>query len=123
MIIKLILSIALSFISKAISKWGHATDWSKVKSDLDARVRKLIPGELIDDEVVFVLNKVIDVAAGLLSSKESLDKIIGFVKEKKFAEAISFLKQLIIDAYLPKAQQELAALSEDEKLLAAIKAA
>lgn len=125
MLQKWLINLGLGFAVRALAKWGAKIDFVKVKADLMIRVAKLIPGDFLDDEASALLGKIVDVLAALLQ-KEELEKVVAMAAAGQLKELISYLKQLVIDAYLPKVelQEGVGSLADlDTQFLEAIKAA
>lgn len=116
----IILGLVWKFAIKKLAKYGVSVDWSLVKANFKERIAKLIPGDFIDDEVGVLVEKAIDVVASILKSKDLLSSLVDAIKAGKVKDALSMLKQAILDQYLP--QRDLA-MNEDESLLMAIESA
>lgn len=118
---KLFVSLAIKFGLRAWLKFfSGGVKWDLVKQNLAERIRKLLPGDLVDDEAVLVMEKTIEVIQGIVASAEFMEKAVELVKEGKTKELLALLKQSILDKYLPNRDL---AMNEDESLLMAIQAA
>lgn len=69
MINNLVLGLVRVFIERQVLKFGKALDWNMVKTDLDARIRKLVPGEYFDDAAAFVACTLISLVEAYFATK------------------------------------------------------
>jgi hypothetical protein len=58
-----LLQIVRWFIERQVMKWGKALDWTKVKSDLEIRVKALVPGDQFDSIAAYLAGMFVDVIA------------------------------------------------------------
>lgn len=90
-----LIGIAVSFAMRQIQKFAEQTDWNKVKVDLAERVKKLIPGEFLDEEGMAVSNRALEIVEKFLKS-DTDERIAKMLVEGKsaeaFAELLAFVK-------------------------------
>jgi len=96
MIQKIVLNFVISFVLKQLEKFGDKTDWVKVKHDAELRVRALMPGTWFDDEAAYVINLVLAGVQDICDEKDGLKKILKLVVDKKYAEAVVLIKELLL---------------------------
>jgi len=92
-----LIDMAITFIIRQVDKFAEQVDWTKVKADLDTRVRDLIPGDFVDEFAVAILNKTVDIVSVLLKDEEMMTKLVALLREKKYAEAALSLRQFVKD--------------------------
>lgn len=101
-----IMGMVVSFVMRQLAKWGKSIDWAMVKADVDARVRALVPGEWLDDEAVQMAHALVDALAGVLGANAILEKIVMLLLDKKFQDAWSELRDLIMKYWKPTTEAE-----------------
>ncbi len=101
-----IISMGISFIMRQLAKWQMQIDWAKVKSDLQARIAALIPGEWLDAEAVELVGVLVDAAAAVLAASEDLEKIVKLLADQKFQEAWEALRALILGQWVPSSPSQ-----------------
>lgn len=106
MIQRIVLSFLISFVLKQLEKFKEAIDWSKVKADVDVRVRALIPGTWFDDDAVKLVNTVLDALAKVLSSSDKMKALLELLAAQKYAEAAQALKDLLLGVWTLSAVAE-----------------
>lgn len=99
MVQRIVIGFVISFIIRQLEKFQDSIDWDKVKKDATERVKALVPGTWFDDEAAKLLELVIDAAKQVLNSSEELKKILNFLAAKKYYEALSSLKLLILSLW------------------------
>jgi hypothetical protein len=95
-ILRLVIPLVISLVLRQLEKFGEAIDWSKVKADVEPRVRKIVPGTILDDAAVtFILGIIsafettlkdedLKIVLELLAKKDYLaagQKLIDIIKE------------------------------------------
>jgi hypothetical protein len=68
---QIILMIVRFFIERQLKKWGSSLDWSKVKTDLDTRIRQVVPGAAIDDAVSYLCATLVELVAEYFAKPET----------------------------------------------------
>ena len=106
------IGIVIAFIVRQIGKFGKTIDWTKVKADVDVRVRALVPGEWFDDEAVDLVNSVLDRAALVLTQEAAIEEVLKLAAAGKWSEAVEALKRLILDGWVSASAAVLAALKD-----------
>lgn len=99
MIKQWLIQAAITFALRQLARWQGAIDWAKVKADMAVRVRELVPGALLDDMAVKLMESVVDMLAGVLSDQADLMKIVALMVDGKIAEAMAALKDLILEKF------------------------
>jgi hypothetical protein len=67
--------LIVSFALRQIAKFAEKTDWNKVKTDIDPRIRDLVPGTMLDDAAVDLFNNAVDCFALALKDADDLKQI------------------------------------------------
>jgi len=107
---KMLLSLLINFVVHQLDKFKTAIDWGKVKADLDAHVRDILPGTWFDDEGVAIVNIALDYLAKILSQSDKEKAILELIAAKKYFEAANALKDLLIGIFsLPSSHHEVEA--------------
>lgn len=88
-------TLVITFAVRQLAKFGEQTDWAKVRVDMDARIRDLIPGEFFDEFVVAFMNKVLDLIVEMMKDQNATKTLFTMIAEKKFNEAINYLMQWV----------------------------
>lgn len=96
-----ILKLVIGFFIKKAAKYGAKFNWAQAKEAWDLWLAKVLPGDMFDEEGIYILNKAVDVLSGILSSADSLMEIVKLVEAKDLKGAIMLLKQKILDVVLP----------------------
>lgn len=91
MIESMVKQMLLSFFLRQLAKFGEALDKAQLRADLDARIRKLIPGELFDDAMSEFAIRVLDCVFAIMSLEQEAVKVIELVEQKKYEEALTYL--------------------------------
>lgn len=86
-----VLAILIPFIIKQIDKFGHETDWAKIKADANLKIKEIVPGEMFDNVVCELVDKVVDSTAAFLQDEVEMKKIVGMCQNKQFLPAIEEL--------------------------------
>lgn len=94
-----LIQAAIAFALRQLAKWQGGIDWAKVKADLSARVRDLIPGEMFDGVAVKMVESVVDMLAAALGDQKEIDNIVNLLMAGKIPEAMLALKDLIISKF------------------------
>lgn len=113
------ISMAISFVMRQLSKFLGSIDWSKVKVDLEQRVRDLVPGTWFDSEAVAVCMALVDAVAAILASQDELEQVLKLLADQKWQEAWAVLRDLIMSQWQPQTSAEkkvLAFVSANESL-------
>ncbi len=96
-----IIGMVISFVLRQVAKFKHDIDWNKVKSDLDLRVRALVPGDWFDDEAVLAVNVVLDMVKSALSAQSDLEAILTLLAASDWQGAALALKDLLLKVWNP----------------------
>lgn len=96
-----IIQAAIVFIVRQIAKFGSSLNWDMVKSDVDYRIRQLLPGTFLDNLGATLGLKVVVIAQGVLSSAEELQALADYAAAGKFEEALKYLKDIIVSDWAP----------------------
>lgn len=106
MIRKWIFSMAVSFVMRQLAKWQNGIDWTKVKADVEARIRALVPGDWFDDEAVSLVMVFIDALQSIMSATAALEAIVRLLADGKTQEAWQALRDLILEQWKPTTPEE-----------------
>lgn len=96
MINQWILSFAISFVMRQLAKFQKTLDWAKVKADLDARVRQLVPGSWLDDDAVNLCDALLQAAEKALGEEAAIEGVLKLIAAEKWAEAGDSLKAMVL---------------------------
>ena len=118
MLLKFALNLVIGFVLRQVAKWQEGVDFSKVKADLDERVKALVPGAFFDDEAIYLVNNAIDVIAAILANTTELKVILDLVAGGDFKGGFDVLWKLLVGKVAPQA----VALSFDEQHEAVVNA-
>lgn len=83
----MLVAMAVSFVTRQVQKFADTVDVTKVKADLDLRIRALVPGEFFDDEACNIVNRAVDIALGFIKGDVD-DRCAKLMAEGKFQEAL-----------------------------------
>lgn len=106
MVLKWVISYLIGFVMRQLATFQHSIDWTKVKTDLDVRLRAMIPGQILDNEAVLILNTALDEIAKMLASTDKLQAILNLLAAEKWVEAgqelLTMLMEAVQDATTPQ---------------------
>lgn len=106
-----LISIVISFVLRQLAKFKQDVDWGKVRADMDARIRALVPGSWFDNEAVALCNSVLDGVIFVLGSSESIETILRLLAESKWEDAAAALKDLLMSVWIPRGASAVKAVS------------
>lgn len=95
------LHLVILFVIRQIAKFGAQVKWPKIKEDWDVRVRALVPGLWFDDDAVALANILIDACGRAVADTVDLQKILDLCAAKKWDEAASALKAMVLTIWSP----------------------
>lgn len=98
MLHRLLIKAMISFIISQIEKFREGLDWDKVQKNMDAYVRNLVPGTWFDDQAVKMVDAVFLAMKKVIDQGDYIKQILQLLAEKKYAEAIELVKELVIGA-------------------------
>lgn len=101
-----VIAMVISFLMRQLSKWKESLDWAKVKADVAARVRALVPGEWFDDDAVEYTMILLGVIEDVLNKTGELEEILNLVAAAKWQEAWEKLRDLILGNFEPANEKE-----------------
>jgi hypothetical protein len=84
----LLIGMVASFVTRQVQKFADDLDISKVKADLDVRVRALVPGDFLDEEACNLTNQATDIVYGFIKG-DTDDRCVKLMVEGKYAEAMA----------------------------------
>lgn len=96
-----IISLVATFVVRQLAKYGAENlDWSKVRTDLNERVIKLVPGDMFDPFAQALVGKIVDLLEVICKEPKVLAEIKAAIATKKFGTIIAVLvahtkKQLV----------------------------
>lgn len=90
------LKMVIGFVLRQLEKFSENIDWQKVEADLDARVRKLIPGTWFDDEAVRIAHAALTVIKTVLGQGDNIKRLLDLLTARKYDEAVKLLKEIIL---------------------------
>ena len=96
---KMILRLVISYIIKALAKFGTTTDWDLVKADAANRVAALLPGTWFDAEAIAICNAVIDAVANVLTKSAGWQKVLDAVAAQDWPAAMNAVKELLTSVW------------------------
>lgn len=102
MIDKWLASIVINFILRQLDELAHDIDWAKLKVELDAKVRALVPGTMFDAFAVSIVNAILDRAQVVLAKKDQVEALLKLIAAKDWVGAFAVLRDLIIGGWLPE---------------------
>jgi len=88
---KYILEIVVVFFIRQLARYTEGLDFELFRKDLEERMRKVIPGECLDEIGVQFMNTILDGLVYLISNAE-LSGVVEALKNKDFALAIELVK-------------------------------
>lgn len=97
-----LIGVALAFVMRQVRKFGETTDWVKVKADMIARVRDIVPGTWFDDEAAAVCSQLVDAVQALLVDKAVQEKLAELLAKEQWAEAGETLKLAVLEKWKPQ---------------------
>ena len=95
---KWVIAYVIGFVLRQLDKFQHEIDWSKVKADVDVRIRALVPGKMFGEEAVKLVNTILDETAFLMSEGPQLKAILDLLAAEKWSEAGQALLAMLMDA-------------------------
>lgn len=98
---KWLLGVAVNFMLRQIAKFGTATDWQKVKADLDARLPTLVYFQWLVPTVTDIVNQAIDVVAHLLQDAADLQAVSDKLVAGDVLGALVVLKDALVKILVP----------------------
>lgn len=98
MLQRLLIKAMISFVIGQIEKFREQLDWDKVRKNMDAYVRNLVPGTWFDEQAVKIVDSVFLAIKNVVSQGDYIKHILQLLAEKKYAEAIELVKQLVLGA-------------------------
>lgn len=93
--LSLIVDYVVEFVAQALSKFGTATDWEKVRANLHPKIASLIPGEIMDNFVIACVDKVLDIIIVMVKTEEALNKMLQDLADGKFKEVIKDISDAV----------------------------
>ena len=96
----IIIRFAIGFLMRQLERWREAIDWAIIRTDLEARIRDLVPGWIADEAVRWAM-VFVDVAEAVLQAQADIQEILNLLAQSKFDEAWSKLRDLILDNFNP----------------------
>jgi hypothetical protein len=104
MLEKWLVSIVIGFVLRQLAKFKEQTNWETVRTDLEARVKDLVPGSWFDAEAVLLVNLVMEKLVAILGSAEVLKEILEKVAAEDWVGALSTLKGLLLGSLKTQAK-------------------
>lgn len=80
------------FAVRQVAKYGMSVNWSSVRSDVQIRVKQLIPGEMLDKAGADIAGEVVDKIQTLVTSGDALAQLVKFATDGNWAEAWEFIE-------------------------------
>lgn len=96
MLQRLLIKALISFVIAELEKFREQLDWAKLQKNVDDFVRKIVPGTWFDDQAVKLVDSVFLAIKDVLSKGSTIKTILDLLAQRKYAEAVEMLKQLII---------------------------
>lgn len=94
-----IANAVILFVVRQIGKFGAGIDWAKVRTDVDARIRKLVPSPFFGDIAVTICDSVVTGCSSVLADTADITKIAELGAAGKWIEAAEFLGKAV-EVYL-----------------------
>jgi hypothetical protein len=106
-----LLGVVIHFAVRQLATFKKSIDWSKVKRDLEERVRALIPGKLFDDIAVSIANSALDSIQAVLGAGDRIEVVLKLLAEDKVSQAVekvlSYLKEHLEDPKLLMSENDI----------------
>lgn len=93
---KLVAKLIISFLLGQIEKFKGSLDHDKLKAALDQHVRDMVPGTWFDDAAVKFCDTVFESLWSILDQGDHIKSLLELLAAKKYAEALSALKDLLL---------------------------
>jgi len=94
-----IVNLVVGFVIRQIKKYGESLNWAKVKADVEAQLKTLLP-DWLEGAVIELALKALDILSGVITS-EALKSIAEKLVSGDVAGALAELKDLIISLIAP----------------------
>lgn len=101
MLERLAIQLAIQFVVRQASKYGHDLDWSKLEADAAARIRDLLPGTWFDETGAKLVVAALEGCRKALSDEASLKSLLEYTAKGDWVGAGAALKVLIVRAWSP----------------------
>ncbi len=86
-VLQLVSPIVISTIVDRLGTFGKDTDWTKLKIEADAKVRSVVPGQLLDDTCVRFVNRQIDNVQVALKDSGEEAKVLKLLADGQWVAA------------------------------------
>lgn len=96
MVDKIIWSVVLGFVLRQVKKFGTAFDPKVWLASVEEYIRKVIPGDFWDQDVIDMVAWLAMRLDKVLDTPEKIEALLEAVKDKKFSEALAILKDLLL---------------------------
>jgi hypothetical protein len=89
--LSIIIDVVVEFVAEALTKFGTATDWEKVRKNLHVKVAAMVPGEIADAFVIACTDKVLDIIVVVVKNEVIFKAIMQDLADGKFKEVIAHI--------------------------------
>src|ERR1700733_11335533 len=92
---KIILNLALPFILGRLQKFQSSINWTTVETDLEAKIRAVIPGQWLDDAAIDIMRTVMGYVQKAMADQADIKSLLGLLAAGNYQGALTMLKNLI----------------------------